>query len=76
MFRYYTFEQIAQQLGIPLKSIYFYHKRGVGPRVHKFGKHLRVLESDFIQWQEKQLIPLLQEWDRTGALNYDKYNIK
>jgi excisionase family DNA binding protein len=56
MFRYYTFEQIAQQLGIPLKTIYFYHKRGVGPRVHKFGKHLRVLESDFIQWQEKQLL--------------------
>ena len=56
MFRYYTFEQISQQLDIPLKTIYFYHKRGVGPRVHKVGKQLRVLESDFIQWQEKQLL--------------------
>jgi predicted DNA-binding transcriptional regulator AlpA len=56
MFRYYTFEQIADLLGIPLKTIYFYHNRGDGPQVHKFGKHLRVLESDFIQWQEQQLL--------------------
>jgi hypothetical protein len=24
--------------------------------VHKFGKHLRVLETDLLKWQENQLI--------------------
>ena len=56
MSRWYTFEEISIQLGIPVKSIYFYHERGDGPRVHKFGKHLRVLDLDLLQWQENQLI--------------------
>ena len=56
MSRWYTFEEISDELGIPIKSIYFYHERGDGPRVHKFGKHLRVLETDFLMWQENQLI--------------------
>jgi len=38
IYRWYTFEEISMQLGIPIKSIYFYHERGDGPRVHKFGK--------------------------------------
>jgi hypothetical protein len=48
MSRWYTFEEISNELGIPIKSIYFYHERGDGPRVYKFGKHLRVLETDLI----------------------------
>ena len=56
MSRWYTFEEISGQLGIPVKSIYFYHERGDGPRVHKFGKHLRVLFVDLLQWQENQLV--------------------
>jgi hypothetical protein len=46
MSRWYTFKEISNELGIPIKSIYFYHERGDGPRVYKFGKHLRVLETD------------------------------
>lgn len=53
---WYTFEEISTQLGIPIKSIYFYHERGDGPRVHKFGKHLRVSEADLLIWQKNQLI--------------------
>ena len=56
MSRWYTFEEISIQLGIPVKSIYFYHERGDGPRVHKFGRHLRVLDADLLQWQENQLV--------------------
>ena len=48
MSRWYTFEEISDELGIPIKSIYFYHERGDGPRVHKFGKHLRVLDTDLL----------------------------
>jgi hypothetical protein len=53
---WYTFEAIANELGIPLKTIYFYHQNGDGPKVHKFGKHLRVHERDLKIWQEKQLL--------------------
>ncbi len=51
MSRWYTFKEISIQLGIPVKSIYFYHERGDGPSVHKFGRHLRVLDLDLLQWQ-------------------------
>jgi predicted DNA-binding transcriptional regulator AlpA len=53
---WYTFESIAKELGIPVKTIYFFHKKGVGPRVHKFGKHLRVLEDDYSAWKTKQVV--------------------
>ena len=56
MSRWYTFEEISDELGISIKSIYFYHERGDGPRVHKFGKHLRVLDVDLLQRQENQLV--------------------
>ena len=47
MSRWYNFKEISIQLGIPVKSIYFYHERGDGPRVHKFGRHLRVLDMTY-----------------------------
>jgi len=56
MSRWYTFEEISNELAIPIKSIYFYHERGDGPRVYRFGKHLRVLDEDFSQWQESNLL--------------------
>jgi hypothetical protein len=56
MSRWYTFEEISNELAIPIKSIYFYHERGDGPRVHRFGKHLRVHEMDFLAWQKNQLL--------------------
>ena len=56
MSRWYTFEEISNELAIPIKSIYFYHERGDGPRVYRFGKHLRVKEVDFLAWQENQLL--------------------
>ncbi len=56
MNQWFTFEEISVELGIPLKSIYLYHKRGDGPKVHKFGKHLRVLNSDLLEWQHGHLV--------------------
>lgn len=53
---WYTFEEISHELGIPLKSIYMYHRRGDGPRVHQFGKHLRVHENELRKWQSNRLI--------------------
>ena len=56
MSRWCTFEEISIQLGIPVKSIYFYHECGDGPRVHKFGKHLRVLKVDYYSGKKTNLL--------------------
>jgi hypothetical protein len=53
---WYTFEEISTELGIPLKSIYMYHRRGDGPRVHRFGKHLRVHQAELAKWHNNKLI--------------------
>jgi len=55
MNRYYTFKDLSDLLSIPLKSIYYYHKIGQGPKTHKFGKHLRVSETSFQKWQEERI---------------------
>lgn len=55
MTKWFTFQELADELKIPVKSLYFYHEKGEGPKVHKFGKHLRVLESDFISWRRLHL---------------------
>ena len=54
--RWYTFEEVAIELAIPLKSIYYYHEQGVGPKVHKFGKHLRVADIHLRDWQDQHQI--------------------
>ena len=56
MSRWYTFKEISIQLGIPVKSIYFYHERGDGPRVHKFGRHLRVLDLTYCNGRKTNLL--------------------
>jgi excisionase family DNA binding protein len=53
---YFTFKEAAQEIGIPLKTFYFWHEKGVGPRVHKYGKHLRIFAEDFQDWQKKHVI--------------------
>lgn len=54
MRRWMTYEQVAKEIQIPLKSLYLYHYRGEGPKTSRFGRHLRVLEADLITWQEER----------------------
>ena len=51
-----TFKEVADELKIPLKTIYGYHYRGLGPKVTRFGRHLRVLETDLLEWQKESVI--------------------
>lgn len=67
MARWYTFDDISQELDIPKKTIYLYHERGDGPHVHKFGKHLRVLEVDFYNWQKSQELPKTMSSNQGGT---------
>jgi predicted site-specific integrase-resolvase len=54
--KYFTFKEAADELGIPLKTLYFYHETGIGPVVHKYGKHLRISTHDFQDWQSKHVL--------------------
>jgi hypothetical protein len=53
MRKWLSFKEVAEELQIPLKSLYQYHHNGQGPKTSRFGKHLRVLESDLIAWEEE-----------------------
>jgi excisionase family DNA binding protein len=45
-----TLKDISAELGIPLKTVYYYHESGEGPIAYKFGKHIRIKKEDFDSW--------------------------
>ena len=45
-----TLKDISLELGIPLKTVYYYHESGEGPAAYKFGKHIRIKREDFDFW--------------------------
>jgi excisionase family DNA binding protein len=47
-------EELAEELGIPVGTIYQWRYRNVGPPVHKIGRHLRFRRSDVEAWLEQQ----------------------
>lgn len=47
-------EEVAGQLGVPIKTIYVWRTRGKGPRGIRVGKHLRFRQSDIDAWLESQ----------------------
>lgn len=56
MRKWLTFKEVAHELQIPLKSLYYYHYQGNGPKTSRYGRHLRVLEEDLITWQKEQVV--------------------
>ena len=54
MENYLTYQEIAIQLNIPLRSLYQYNKDGKGPKTTKIGRHLRVSVSDLEAWLKDQ----------------------
>lgn len=49
-----TPERLAEYLGIPVKTLYQWRHRGVGPRAIKVGRHLRYRPSDVERWLDAQ----------------------
>jgi excisionase family DNA binding protein len=47
-------EQLADELGLPVKTIYTWNTQGTGPERHRFGKHVRYRRRDVEQWVTKQ----------------------
>ena len=45
-----TFEEVAKRAKLPLRTLYYLHQKGRGPKATKLGRHLRVTEDDFFAW--------------------------
>ncbi|WP_233495612.1 AlpA family transcriptional regulator [Geodermatophilus sp. TF02-6] len=45
-----TLEAIADELGVPLGTVYNWRTKGTGPVGYTVGKHVRVRRSDLDAW--------------------------
>jgi len=46
--------ELSERLGIPLGTIYQWRVRQLGPKAHKFGRHVRYRESNVEIWITEQ----------------------
>jgi excisionase family DNA binding protein len=46
--------QLADEFGIPVRTIYNWRSQGKGPRGHSIGRHVRFKRSDVDRWAEAQ----------------------
>jgi excisionase family DNA binding protein len=45
-----SIDEVARRLEIPKTTLYKWRYKGVGPRSHRVGKHLRYRWSDVLAW--------------------------
>jgi excisionase family DNA binding protein len=43
-------EELAAELGIPVRTVYAWRSAGKGPNGHKIGKHVRFRREDVEEW--------------------------
>ncbi|MFF5968007.1 helix-turn-helix transcriptional regulator [Streptomyces collinus] len=46
--------EVAEYLGVPVKTLYQWKYRAVGPNVHKVGRHLRYRWAEVDAWLNAQ----------------------
>jgi excisionase family DNA binding protein len=46
--------EVAAYLGVPVKTLYQWKYRGIGPNVHKVGRHLRYRWHEVDAWLNAQ----------------------
>jgi excisionase family DNA binding protein len=52
MERLWTVDDVAEYLGIPVKTLYDWRTRGYGPTARRVGKYLRYKATDVVEWFE------------------------
>ncbi|WP_112248788.1 helix-turn-helix transcriptional regulator [Kribbella monticola] len=52
--RRWTVEDVAEYLGVPVKTLYKWRCQAYGPRAVRVGKHLRYDPDDVIAWFDAQ----------------------
>jgi len=55
--RLMTLPEVAEQLAVPLGTLYSWRTRGLGPRGVRVGKHVRVSRDDLAAWLEEHRDP-------------------
>ena len=45
-----TIDEVARRLSVPKATLYGWRYKGIGPRSHRVGKHLRYRWSDVLAW--------------------------
>lgn len=53
-----TPSQLAEYLGVPVKTLYAWRHRGLGPRGIRVGKHIRYRSADVESWLASQDQPV------------------
>lgn len=41
---------VAEEAQLPVRTVYYLHQSGNGPKTVRLGRHLRVRRSDFESW--------------------------
>lgn len=54
-------EDLAEELGVPVRTVYAWNHAKTGPRFARFGKYVRYRRDDVERWIETRLI------DQDGA---------
>lgn len=49
-----SIEALADELHVPVRTVYAWRHRGLGPRGYKIGKHVRFRRADVEAWLERQ----------------------
>ena len=49
-----TPKDLADYLGVPIKTVYEWNSRGTGPKHRKVGRHVRYRWDDVDKWLEAQ----------------------
>ncbi len=52
---YFSPEELAEHLGIPLSTVYMWRYRGEGPPGFRVGRHTRFRKTDVAAWVQKQM---------------------
>ncbi|SHU25997.1 Helix-turn-helix domain [Mycobacteroides abscessus subsp. bolletii] len=52
--KWLTRQELADRYGVPVKTPAEWASKGTGPRYAKFGRHVRYLLSDVMDWERQQ----------------------
>jgi excisionase family DNA binding protein len=47
-------KDVSDELHIPIKTVYQWNSKGIGPRAAKIGRHVRYRRADVEAWIEQQ----------------------
>jgi excisionase family DNA binding protein len=51
--------ELSAYLGVPVATLYQWRHRGIGPKVHKLGRHLRYRWTEVEAWIDQQAVDLV-----------------